>query len=180
MGRLVRIRAGRKFPGMGTLRAITRSKAIAFWPVLLSLVAVDCATKELAVDRLSPAHVPHPIAGDVVRFTLAYNPDAAMGLSLGEHSRVLFAVIAVLMLAALVVYRRHISSRVTTVALALIGGGAAGNLLDRIRSARGVVDFIDVGIGNARFWTFNVADAAVFCGTLLLLLMMRRDAQQPS
>jgi len=167
---------------MGKVRAIIRSKAVAFWPVLLSLVALDCATKELAVDKLSPAHVPHPIVGDVVRFTLAYNPHAAMGLSLGEHSRILFAVIAVLMLVVLVVYRRRISSQngATTIALALIGGGAAGNLLDRIRSARGVVDFIDVGVGNARFWTFNLADAGVFCGTILLLLMLRRDGQQPS
>ncbi len=166
---------------MGELRAIIRLKAVAFWPVLLSLVALDCATKELAVDKLSPPHIPHPIVGDVVRFTLAYNSRAAMGLSLGEHSRILFAVIAAVMLVALVVYRRRISSQngVTTIALALIGGGAAGNLLDRIRSSRGVVDFIDVGFGNARFWTFNLADAGVFCGTILLLLMMRRETEQP-
>lgn len=43
--------------------------------------------------------------------------------------------------------------------LALVAGGAMGNLIDRLRSPRGVVDFIDVGIGDARFWTFNVADA---------------------
>ena len=165
---------------MSKVTAIIRSKAITFWPVLLTLVALDCATKELAVDKLSPAHIPHPIVGDVVRFTLAYNPHAAMGLSLGEHSRILFAVIAVLMLVGLVVYHRRISAQngVTTLALALIGGGAGGNLLDRVRSSRGVVDFIDVGIGTARFWTFNVADAAVFCGTILLLLVLRRNPEQ--
>lgn len=159
-----------------------KSKAFAFWPVLLGLVVLDCSTKQLAVDKLSPAHVPHPIVGDVVRFTLAYNRDAAMGLSLGEHSRIAFGVIAALMLVALVVHRRRIASQsgATTIALALIGGGAAGNLLDRVRSARGVADFIDVGVGNARFWTFNLADAGVFIGTILLLLMMRREAQQPS
>jgi signal peptidase II len=166
---------------MGVLRAIVGSKAAAFWPVLLSLVALDCATKDLAVDKLSPAHIPHPIVGDVVRFTLAYNPHAAMGLSLGEHSRILFAVIAVLMLVALVVYRRRISPQngVTTIALALIGGGAAGNLIDRVRSSRGVVDFIDIGLGNARFWTFNLADAGVFCGAMLLMVILMRkpDAQ---
>lgn len=166
---------------MGKVRAIIRSKAIAFWPVLLSLVALDCATKELAVDKLSPAHIPHPIFGDVVRFTLAYNPHAAMGLSLGEHSRILFAVIAALMLVALLVYRRRISSQngVTTLAFALISGGAAGNLIDRVRSSRGVVDFIDIGLGNARFWTFNLADAGVFCGAVLLMVILMRkpDAQ---
>lgn len=154
-----------------------RLKALTFWPVLLSLVVLDCTTKELAVDRLSPAHVPHPILGDVVRFTLAYNPDAAMGLSLGAYSRIVFAAIAALILAALVFYRRQISGQtgVATIALALIGGGATGNLIDRVRSARGVVDFIDVGLGSARFWTFNLADAGVFCGTILLLTMLRRD-----
>ena len=174
MGWLIKVSSGNSY-------MVMKSKALAFWPVLLGLVALDCATKELAVDKLSPAHVPHPIVGDVVRFTLAYNPRAAMGLSLGQHSRILFAVIAALMLVALVVYRQRISSQngIMTVALALIGGGAAGNLLDRIRSSRGVVDFIDVGIGNARFWTFNVADAAVFCGTVLLLLVLRRDAPAP-
>lgn len=157
-----------------------RLKAVAFWPVLLSLVALDCATKELAVDKLSPAHIPHPIVGDVVRFTLGYNPNAAMGLSLGEHSRIGFAVIAALMLVALVFYRRRISAQnpITTFALALIGGGATGNLIDRLRSARGVVDFIDVGLGNARFWTFNLADAGVFCGTVLLMFVLMQQRPQ--
>jgi len=52
--------------------------------------------------------------------------------------------------------------------IALICGGAVGNLLDRIRSARGVVDFIDIGIGTHRFWTFNFADLAVTLGTAML------------
>lgn len=157
------------------------SKAFAFWPVLLGLIALDCTTKELAVEKLSPQHVPHQVIGDVVRFTLAYNPYAAMGLSLGSYSRIGFGLLAAIMLGALLVYRRRISaqSTATALALALIGGGAAGNMIDRIRSSRGVVDFIDVGVGNARFYTFNVADAAVFCGTVLLaFLMMRRNQEE--
>jgi len=153
------------------------SKAVAFWPVLLGLIALDCTTKTLAVEKLSPAHIPHQVIGDVVRFTLAYNPHAAMGLSLGSYSRVGFALLAAIMLGALVVYRRRISAQnnVSTIALALIGGGAAGNMMDRVRSSRGVVDFIDVGVGNTRFYTFNLADAGVFCGTLLLLLVLMRQ-----
>jgi signal peptidase II len=53
-------------------------------------------------------------------------------------------------------------------ALALASGGATGNLIDRIREPRGVVDFIDIGVGTVRFWTFNVADSAVTIGALLL------------
>jgi signal peptidase II len=56
------------------------------------------------------------------------------------------------------------------VPLALIAGGAAGNLLDRIRSPLGVVDFIDIGIGAHRFWIFNIADIAVTLGACALAL----------
>ena len=56
----------------------------------------------------------------------------------------------------------------------LIAGGAIGNLIDRLTSVRGVVDFIDAGIGNARFWTFNVADSAVTCGAVLLAITLSR------
>jgi signal peptidase II len=55
-----------------------------------------------------------------------------------------------------------------TLALGLVCGGAVGNLIDRIRSATGVVDFIDVGVGDARWPTFNVADMAVSVGAFLL------------
>src|SRR4051812_7927081 len=119
------------------------STIAAFWPLLLGLVAVDCTTKRLVVESLPP-HVPHPVIGDVVRFTLAYNPDAAMGLSLGAYSRVGFAVIAVVVLGGLLLYRRKITegNGARSIAIALIAGGAIGNLLDRIRWSRGVVDFI--------------------------------------
>ena len=153
------------------------SRKFAFWPVLLGLLALDCTTKEIAVDQLSPAYVPHSVVGDIVRFTLAYNPDAAMGLSLGAYSRAGFIVLAGVMLCGLVLYYRRLppgNSGVTTLALALIGGGAAGNLLDRLRSSRGVVDFIDIGVGDVRFWTFNLADAGVFCGAMLMLLVLSR------
>ena len=55
-----------------------------------------------------------------------------------------------------------------TVALGLVCGGAVGNLIDRLRSSAGVVDFIDVGIRDLRWPTFNVADMAVSVGAFLL------------
>ena len=60
------------------------------------------------------------------------------------------------------------------VGVALVTGGALGNLLDRLRSSAGVVDFIDVGVRNVRFWTFNVADMGITIGALLLLLALGR------
>jgi signal peptidase II len=53
-------------------------------------------------------------------------------------------------------------------ALGLVCGGAIGNLIDRIRSPVGVVDFLDIGFGNWRWPTFNVADIAVTTGAILL------------
>lgn len=155
-----------------------QTRKLAFWPVLLGLLALDCTTKEIAVDQLSPAYVPHSVIGDVVRLTFAYNPDAAMGLSLGEYSRAGFILLAGAMFCGLVLYYRRLppgNNGATTLALALIGGGAAGNLLDRLRSSRGVVDFIDIGVGDVRFWTFNIADAGVFYGAMLLLLVLSRS-----
>jgi signal peptidase II len=62
------------------------------------------------------------------------------------------------------------------IGLGLVAGGAIGNLLDRIRSERGVVDFIDIGVGSHRFWIFNVADMGVVIGAgLLAFLLWRRD-----
>jgi signal peptidase II len=155
-------------------------KAIAFWPLLLLLVFADCTTKRLAEQHLVPEHIPHPIVGDVVRLTLAYNPDAAFSFSLGQHSRVGFTVLALAVLVALgSVYRSTAAQdRVQAAALALVAGGAIGNVLDRFRmpggAYRGVVDFIDIGVGGWRFWTFNLADVGVTCGAILLALVLLR------
>jgi signal peptidase II len=92
---------------------------------------------------------------------------------------VIFAGLAVAaILALLVLYRRTApEARLRAAALALVAGGAMGNLLDRLRSPLGVVDFIDVGIGDARFWTFNVADVGVTVGAVLLAMVLWREEQ---
>ena len=161
-------------------------KAKAFWPLLLLLVFADCTTKRLAEEHLVPEHVPHPVVGDFIRLTLGYNPDAAMGLSLGEHSRLGFTVIAIVVVAILAsVYRTTPSQDgLQATALALVAGGAIGNVMDRFRAPggryRGVVDFIDIGVDGWRFWTFNLADVGVTCGAILLaLLLLRRDPVSP-
>ena len=149
-----------------------------FWPIFASIVAGDVVTKRLAEQGLVP-HLPRDIIGEWLRLTLTYNTGAAMNLSLGQSSRVVLTVVASLMLAILFrMYRKtphHDAPQAA--ALALIAAGALGNLIDRLRSARGVVDFIDVGLGDWRFWTFNVADMGVTIGaTVLAVLLMRRSA----
>jgi signal peptidase II len=139
------------------------------------LLLTDCATKELAEQHLV-TWVPHDVLGPYLRFTLAYNPGAALSLDAGPYSRMILsmaAIVAVVLLASM--YRRtRPSATATLVALALVIGGAIGNLVDRLRSARGVVDFIDVGIGSLRFWTFNVADIGVSTGAVLLAWQLAR------
>ncbi|MDQ2890228.1 MAG: signal peptidase II [Gemmatimonadota bacterium] len=141
-----------------------------FWGVIIVVVALDVASKAMAVSSLSPAYTPHEIVGDFVRFTLAFNPGAAFGLNLGGASRWIFTALTLLALAVLAsLYRATREGDFARVlALALVSAGAVGNLIDRIRWSVGVVDFIDVGIGDHRFWTFNVADSAVTVGAFLL------------
>ena len=155
-------------------------KARIFWPTLVIVYALDFITKRLAETHLLSQHVPHRVIGELVRFTLAYNKDAAMGLSLGGYSRAGFALTAAVILVVLgVLYRRTPESdRFSALALALVTAGALGNLTDRLMSSRGVVDFIDVGIGNSRFYTFNVADAGVTCGAILLALLSLRGSKK--
>jgi signal peptidase II len=151
-------------------------KARRFWPLFALVLLTDCATKRAAELHLVPAQVPHEFFGEVVRLTLAYNPGAAMSLSLGAHSRVGFSLLAVAALLVMAhLYRRTApGDRQAAAGLAFIAAGAVGNLLDRLRSARGVVDFIDVGLGGWRFWTFNVADLAILVGAVVLVLALQR------
>src|SRR5215217_1298240 len=155
-------------------------KARIFWPTLLGVYALDFISKRLVEAYLHPAYVPHDVIGDFVRFTLAYNKNAAMGLSLGGYSRVGFTITAAVVLVVLgVLYRRTPDDqKISVLALGLITAGALGNLTDRLMSAQGVVDFIDVGIGASRFYTFNVADAGVTCGAVLLAIVSLRSPQE--
>ena len=142
-----------------------------------SVLVTDQVTKLIAVDRLSPVYVPHELLGNVMRFTLVYNPGAAFGISFGSYSREIFTVITT---AALVLLYRlyrdtYPESLARVIAIALVTGGAIGNLLDRLRSPRGVVDFVDVGIGTSRWPTFNVADMAISCGAVLLAIVLWRE-----
>jgi signal peptidase II len=154
-------------------------RARVFWPLFTAWVATDFISKRLVESHFVP-HVENDIIGGWVRFTLTYNTGAAMNISLGGASRVVFTALALVMLAVIFGMYRHTRADETVqpIALALIAGGALGNLLDRLRSAKGVVDFIDVGIGDSRFWTFNVADAGVTCGAILLMLVLWRTAPE--
>ena len=114
-------------------------RANRFWTIFLSIVLVDVATKRLAVAALTP-YVPRNAIDDVLRFTLAFNSGGAMSLSLGPSSRWWFTLLSLATLVVLAYMYRQTSpdNRIQLASLALICGGAVGNLIDRIRSPRGV------------------------------------------
>jgi len=150
-------------------------KARVFLALIVPLVLADCSTKQLVLAELDP-HTPLPVVGDFLRFTLAFNPDAAFGFTLGVNSRWAFGTLAVIAILLMLWFLRDTApaDRLRAAALALVAGGAAGNLLDRLRTSQGVVDFIDVGIGPHRFYVFNLADVGVCAGAVLLALAMWR------
>ncbi|MDZ4674933.1 MAG: signal peptidase II, partial [Gemmatimonadota bacterium] len=95
---------------------------------------------------------------------------ASFSTSIGPLTRPVLIVVALVILAGLLrmLVQAAPQDRLRVAALALIMGGAVGNLLDRLASPLGVVDFIDIGIGGTRFFIFNVADVGVCVGAILL------------
>ena len=147
-----------------------------FWAAALLVVVLDVLTKLVAEATLllTPGV---PVIGEWVQLRLVYNRGAAFGLHVGPYSRWVFFAVAVLAVLVLNRMSLHTSQgdRFRQLALGLVAGGATGNLVDRVRSSRGVVDFLDVGIGSLRWPTFNVADIAVSCGGIALAIALWRE-----
>lgn len=149
-----------------------------FTTVVLAILALDLATKLLAEIWLR-RHLGVPVIGELFRLQLVYNPGAAFGINVGAASRWVFMALSVAALFVLAgMYRAtRPNDPLRLYALALITAGAAGNLVDRLRSPRGVVDFLDFTFGTWHFPTFNVADSAVSCGAVLLALSLWNDGR---
>ena len=149
-----------------------------FWGTAGAVVVSDFITKMFA-ESLLARRLPLAVLGDWVQLRLVYNQGAAFGLDVGPNSRWVFfalAVIALIVLGSMVRSTRS-GDRFRLLALALVCGGAAGNLIDRIRSAQGVVDFVDIGVGGWRWPTFNVADSAITVGAIALALSLWQEGR---
>jgi signal peptidase II len=140
-----------------------------------TIVVVDQITKFLVKSTI-PLYSKHVIIPNLLDFTHVQNTGAAFGLLNAADFPYKSAVmigIATLALVAISIYARQLGAheRLSRYGLALILGGAFGNLIDRAIAGY-VVDFVDVYWGEAHFWAFNVADAAITLGAILVLLEM--------
>jgi signal peptidase II len=156
-----------------------RKRWAIFLGLAIAVIVVDQITKQYVDQNFAVASVhsipglaePTPIIDGFVRIAKTYNTGGIFGL-FGD-SAVVLALASTFVIALIVVYQWREGSRgpwPLTVALGLLLGGALGNFIDRIR-LQGVIDFVDMGIGDWRWYTFNVADAAISIALLLLILL---------
>jgi signal peptidase II len=154
-------------------------KSTLFWGIVAGIIAADIVTKRLAVAGLVPRFVPRPVFGDWLQLRLVFNQGAAFGFSLGPWSRGIFMLLTVV--AVTILWRMYRATgdgaTLRVIALAMVTGGALGNLIDRLRWSEGVVDFIDAGIGIHRWPTFNVADMGVSVGAVLLAWVLWQEEE---
>ncbi len=158
------------------LEGRSRRKALYFSAIVLGVLLLDLVTKTLASHGLPPGEQV-PVVGDYFSLLFIENPGVAFGISLGPHGQWVMIALSFLALVALgAMYRTTPESdRRRLLAMALIWGGAIGNMVDRFRSTRGVVDFLVFQYKDWQSPVFNVADVAVTAGAILLALCLWQE-----
>jgi signal peptidase II len=137
------------------------------------IVVADQVTKALVKAKL-PLYDSVNVIPGMLDITHATNTGAAFGILNGvefPYKAVVMVLVALIALAAVGLYALSLPAeqRVARAGLALILGGACGNLIDRAVAGR-VLDFVDVYWRDYHFWAFNVADSAITVGVALMLL----------
>ncbi|MEO2159138.1 MAG: signal peptidase II [bacterium] len=157
-----------------------RTKIISLFTTIWWVGLLDLWTKRWALANLSLGPVSE-FMGGFVPLTLAFNKGAAFGISIGSDSRWLFVPLSIVALGLLI----HILQKsaqedyLRILACSFVIAGALGNLYDRIRWTRGVVDFIGpVDLGFMLWPIFNVADMAISCGAFLLAISFWKEENE--
>ena len=153
-----------------------------YWWVVLALIAADQASK-LAVIGAIPVFGTVEVVPGLLNLVHVHNPGVAFGFLNnldGAYQKVVTTMLALGALFGIAYYARHVrpDERLARLGLSIILGGALGNLLDRVRLGY-VTDFVDVYWGGWHFWAFNVADASITIGAILVfadLLLVSRHA----
>ena len=146
------------------------ARAGAHWGVFAGIAAVvvvlDQLTKAWLVANVAQGEVVR-VVGDAVRLVYHQNSGALFGLF--RDQAIVFGLISIGVIGLIAAYHgRSGRSLYLSVALGFLLGGAVGNLIDRLRLGY-VVDFVDIGIGDLRFYTFNVADSSISTAIVLLV-----------
>jgi signal peptidase II len=153
-----------------------------YWWVTIGIVAADQLAKAIVRAALAPYESVTVIPG-LIDLTHVLNSGVAFGL-LNEldlpFKNIATTILAALALGGIAYYARHVRNeeRLARLGLSLILGGAIGNLADRLTTGR-VIDFVDVYWQGWHFWAFNVADASITIGAVLVfveLLVVNRHA----
>jgi signal peptidase II len=154
--------------GLDRARPARRPRWALFAGLAAAVLIADQLTKAWIAANVDPVQ-PTRIVGDNLRLVISHNTGALFGLFRDQAP--LFALFSLGVIGLIVWYHSRVgSSVVLAVALGLLLGGALGNLTDRLRLGY-VLDFVDAGIGSLRWYTFNVADAAVSTALVLLVLV---------
>ena len=143
---------------------------------LVGVVILSDQLTKAMIRTLLPLHESIGVFPGFFDLTHVHNTGAAFGLLNSvdiPYKPVIMTVISLAALIAIGVFATQTTSdeRLTKMGLALVCGGAIGNLIDRV-TAGYVIDFIDVYWGDWHFWAFNVADSAITVGACLLILEM--------
>ena len=152
--------------------AARRRGGLTLWITAGAVLVLDRVTK-LWAERTLPDH-PRDLIDGVLGFRYTTNSGGAF--SLGDRAPLVFAIAAIVVCTAIAITSFRARPAAHAIALGLVLGGAAGNLIDRITRGPGlsgrVVDFVDLHV-----WpVFNVADASIVVGALLLVVLSLRDA----
>jgi len=144
-----------------------------FCITLLFVIGLDQISK-IYVSSVMPLHASYPVIDGFFNITYVRNPGAAFGFLANATPafRSLFLIIVSAAAIAMILYflaKNRGGGMLLILSLSLILGGAAGNLLDRIRYGN-VVDFLDFYIKSAHWPAFNIADSAISVGAVLLVV----------
>lgn len=156
-----------------------RPKLLIFGLTFPTIIVLDVVTKRWALETLVIQS--RELFGGLLPLTLAFNKGAAFGMSIGEDSRWFFIPITIVALVLLGVLFKQAHERdfLRIGSISLVVSGAVGNLYDRVRWDRGVVDFLGpVDLGLWDFPIFNVADMAITCGAVLLAISFWLEEQE--
>jgi signal peptidase II len=138
----------------------------ALWITVVALI-LDQASKWWVMQTMA-LYESVPVMGSFFKLTYIHNPGAVFGLRLGGIYIHLALAAVALTFVCVMLWRLPRDAKWPAVGLTLVLGGAIGNIIDRVRFGV-VIDFLDFGFGDTRWWIFNLADSWVSVGTVLLL-----------